>query len=119
MNKDKLNLSVLIRSNRGFSLVEIIVAMTVLLIVIFAFSTIFTFAFGGIFSQGRKSEALYEVQKDLEALYEAQESGDGNTLEIRFDSADDVSVDGEEVEQNYTYEEDKTGIIYTFIPNKQ
>ena len=120
MKKEKLNLSALMRSSHGFSLVEIIVAMAVLMIVIIAFTTLFTFAFGGIFSQGRKSEALYkDVQKELEVLYEQGDLGDSDTLDIDFGgSGIDPSVSGVIVTETFTYE-DRSGNIYTFIPNSQ
>ncbi len=120
MRKEATGKLKLMRANHGFSLIEIIIAMAVLLIIIFAFTTLFTFAFGGIFTQGRKSEALYkEVQKELEVLYEAQESTGTSILEITFDNANDVdNVLGEYVHKQFTYD-DKTGVVYTFIPNSQ
>jgi len=121
MNKIKLRLSQLKRANHGFSLVEIIIAMALLLIIVFAFTTLFSFAFGGIFSQGRKSGALFEgVQRSLEERYEAKDAGDTDTMEIDFDDENitNPTVDGEVIELEYNFE-DKTGVVYTFIPNSQ
>ncbi len=107
-----------IKAEKGFSLVEVMVAMAVLLIIVIAFSTLFTFAFGGIFSQGRKSEALYEeVQKELEELYETGNSDGTDELVIGFVNASStISVTGAIVTEPYTYD-DRTNNIYTFIPD--
>ncbi len=122
MIKAKLRLYSLVKSNNGFSLVEIIVAIAVLLIVVFAFTTLFTSAFGGIFTQGRKSGALYdEAQQVLEQLYEQGASVTGaETLSITFDAApaNPVNVTGSVVNQNYNYD-NKTGVIDAFIPNNE
>ncbi len=118
MSKAKLRLSSLVKTNHGFTLVEIIVAVAVLLIVIFAFTTLFTSAFGGIFTQGRKSEALYdEAQQELEQLYEQGASG-AEILSITFDEdpAKVVNVTGRVENQAYNYD-NKTGVIDAFIPN--
>lgn len=109
-----------VRTNHGFSLVEVIVALSILLLIVIAFTTLFTFAFGGIFTQGSKSEALYEdVQKELEEKYDQGNPGSADTLFIDFgDSSINLNVPGVIVTEQYTYE-DRTGTIYTFIPNDQ
>ncbi len=125
MKNKKLKLSTILRANQAFSLVEVIVAMAVLLLILIAFTTLFTFAFGGIFYQGRKSEALYEeVQKELEDKYEQGHAGGTDTLAIDFSDADitNPSVSGEIVTETYTYEDQsgtRTRNIYTFIPGDQ
>lgn len=124
MSKDKYFYLTLIKSCRGFSLVEIMVAMALLLIIVFAFTTLFTFAFGGIFSQGHKSESLYrEVQKELEEKYQQGHSDGTVQLAIDFNDPDnDFSVTGKVVSEQYTYQyqsETRTRTIYTFIPNNQ
>ncbi len=113
-----------IKAEKGFSLVEVIVAMAVLLLIIIAFTTLFTFAFGGIFYQGRKSEALYEVvQNELEVLYEQGNTGGPDILPISFDGGainPPIEVDGVIVTEPYTYEDQsgtRTRNIYTFIPD--
>ena len=120
MNNEKLKLSTFIRINQGFSLLEVIVALAVLLLIIIAFTTLFTFSFGGIFSQGRKSEALYEdVQKELEEKYDQGNPGSSDTLFIDFgDSSINLNRPGMIIVEQYTYE-DQTGAIYTFIPDDQ
>ncbi len=114
-----------IKAEKGFSLVEIIVAMALLLLIIIAFTTLFTFAFGGIFSQGRKSEALYEVvQNELEVLYEQGNTGGPDILPISFDGGAiaPIEVDGLIETKEYTYEDQsgtRSRTIYTFIPDDQ
>ncbi len=114
-----LKLSKLLKAEKAFSLVEIMVAIAILLVVVITFTSLFTFAFGGIFSQGRKSGALYEdVQKELEEKYEQAQTGGTDALTIDFDNKDitNPSVIGSIVTEQYTYE-NRTSTIYTFIPN--
>lgn len=107
------------KADCGFSLLEVVIAVTVLLIAVIAFTQLFLFAFGGIFTQGRKSEALFEdVQSNIESLYDGQSAGSGDSLTITFvgGSPDSISVSGKTIESPYAYE-DRTGVIYTFIPD--
>jgi prepilin-type N-terminal cleavage/methylation domain-containing protein len=114
-----LKLSKLLKTEKAFSLVEIMVAVAILLVIVITFSTLFTFAFGGIFTQGHKSGALYEdVQKELEENYEQGHTGGTDTLSIDFDDENisNPSVIGSFVSEQFTYES-RTSTIYTFIPN--
>jgi hypothetical protein len=95
------------------------VAIAILLITVTAFTALFNFAYGGIFTQGRKSEALFDqVQNDLEELYSNGTVQNNDTLVIDFGgSPAAISVVGIIVEQAYHYDGNQ-GSIYTFIPKK-
>ena len=99
--------------NRGFTLVEIILAMAVLAVVILAYTMLFTDSFRGIFTAGHKTRALYEAQQEVE-----QKMNEGTTqeqvIQIAFPSKT-ISVKGEEVQVEYEYL-DHQGNITVFVP---
>lgn len=53
-------------NSRGFALVEILVALTVLTITIASFSILFSHSYSGIFSAGYKSNSQYISQDKME-----------------------------------------------------
>jgi len=98
----------------GFSLVEVLVALAVLTIIIFAFTTLFTSSFSGIFRAGRKSASLYEAQAALDHVIEQGTASTAAEVTILFGSIA-VNVKGEEVTEEYQYE-DRTGQLVYFLP---
>jgi len=59
----------LFSSNKGFSLVEVLVALTVLVILIGAFANFLGWSVTSIFDDGQKTRAIAEAEKKLERLY--------------------------------------------------
>lgn len=101
-------------NEEGFTLIEVIIAITILMIVIFAFTTLYTTSFSGIFSAGRKSEALFLAQEAMDNLIAEEVNSGTETLTIEFVQRT-ISVTGEELEVPYEYE-GRTGTIYYFLP---
>lgn len=98
----------------GFTLVEALVAIAILTIIIFAFTTLFTTSFSGIFRAGRKSGALYDSQTVLNhAINQGTLSG-VNQLNIIFGTKV-IEVNGEELEVEYEYEGRRGTLVY-FLP---
>lgn len=56
-----------ISDEKGFTLIEVLVALLVLMIIIFSFSILFVNSYTNIFSAGTKSEAIYLAQEKMEA----------------------------------------------------
>ncbi|MDW7673463.1 MAG: prepilin-type N-terminal cleavage/methylation domain-containing protein [Bacillota bacterium] len=60
-------------NEKGFSLVEVIVAITILGIVIVSISGLYTGSFASVFAAGNKNQALRIAQQQLEKIYGAAE----------------------------------------------
>lgn len=56
-------------SNKGFSLVEVLVALAILVILVAAFTNFFSWNIISIIDNGQKSQAVAEAEKKLEQLY--------------------------------------------------
>jgi prepilin-type N-terminal cleavage/methylation domain-containing protein len=104
----------LVQQKDGFTLVELLVAIAILMIAIFAFTTLFTTSFSGIFRAGRKSEALFTAQEELDNLIAEGVSSPDMAHTIVFTNLD-VEVDGEHIEIPYEYE-GRSGILHYFLP---
>lgn len=110
-------------SNReeGFTIIEIIIALFILMVILFAFTTLFTGSISGIFGAGHKSSALYEAQREMdnEISEGLNDQYDPETHEIIFIDNDGeeipVPVEGEEKQIEYEYEE-YTDELYYFLP---
>lgn len=57
------------RKNKGFSLIEVIIAMAILGIILIAFLSTFSFGFIQIYSMGHKSQAVAEAQRIMDEIY--------------------------------------------------
>jgi len=104
-----------LKKEEGFTLVEIIIALTILFIVIISFTILFTTGFSGIFGAGRKSEALYKAQEEMDnTIIRGAENLASEPLNIKFDNIN-IDVSGEEIEVYYEYE-GRTGVLHYFVP---
>lgn len=104
-----------LKKENGFSLVELVLAISILLIVVAAFTLLFTTSFSGIFTAGHKSKSLFEAQELVDNLI----SGGANyqfdsLLVIEFDQRT-IAIEGEEISVDYQYE-DRQGDLYYFLP---
>jgi len=112
----------IVKNKAGFTLVEIIVSVAILSIIIFAFSILFTTSFSGIFSAGRKSEALFKVQEEMdkkiaEGLSNNFDSSNPDQLTIEFDYRT-VTVEGEIKEEQISYDnEERLVDLFYFMPD--
>jgi len=109
------------RQKDGFTLVETVVAMFILSIIAAAYVGLFTTSYGGIFSAGRKSEAIYSAQKDADEKFISGAANNAESIDIILTNTEDSSVEsnlkinGEIHESEGAYENKKV-IIYSFIP---
>ena len=107
-------------SEKGFTLVEVLVAIFILMIVIFAFTGLFTTSFVGIFSAGNKSNALYGAQADMEENITGYDNTSTDSLVIPFSSP--ITLTGKYVTINKTYTDSsgnsRSVSIITFVANK-
>ncbi len=125
MKREKL------KNENGFSLVEVMVAMVVLLIFVVAFSALFTDSFSIIFSSGRKSEAQYQAQEASEWVLSGVDPATVSgititpvpefTIEIENNAIDDLVIGGDQLtySDSYISTRGNTGTvdITIFIPS--
>lgn len=98
---------------KGFSLIEVIIASSILLIIVFSFAALLSTSFAGIFGAGRNSRTLFEAQQELEAAIAAGSSTPGtDPLTVTFPSA---SVTVTVIGRNH---QDSSGKLSVFLPNR-
>jgi len=103
---------------KGFSLVEILVALTILLIIATAFLSLYTQSYLGIAYSGHKNKALYEAQQEIEELILSNESDGKDELEIIFPGLEhSIKIRGKVELRNVQYGE-KSASVAVFIPNR-
>ncbi|MTI81180.1 MAG: type II secretion system protein [Firmicutes bacterium] len=66
-------------SQKGFTLVELLVAIAVLTILTISFTTFFGWSITSIFEDGQKSKAVAEAEKKLEKLYFSMDGYDSDS----------------------------------------
>lgn len=82
------------KEDRGFTLVEVLVALSILTIIIISFTTLLTSSYRNIISAGNKSQATYHVQMDMEEHIADEQATDVGELEIFFPGVGDITVPG-------------------------
>ena len=110
------------KKEEGFTIIEVLIALTILVIIIFSFTTLYTTSFTGIFRAGDKSEALFDLQEEIDnAIAEGPSSEfEEATLTIKFDNEEvtkEVTVSGEpkHIVQEY---EDRSVDLFYFLPDQ-
>lgn len=109
-----------INNRRGFTLVEILVALSILSIIIFSFAPLISSSFSNIYTAGRKSDALYQAQEQMEnkLVEEITEDKELTELTITFQEiSEEITVNGTEEQFTYTYD-GHSGILTAFIAKK-
>ena len=100
----------------GFTILEIIIAIAVLMIFLFAFMTLSTSSIGGIFGAGEKSSALFDAQRRVDReIDDGPASGNVVNLSIKFNGYELPPITAEEIEIPYEYD-GHTGTLYYFYP---
>ena len=83
----------MLSGEKGFVFMENIVAMSILAIIVVAFTTLLTNSFKGIYSAGTKSEDMFTVQKEMENAINQNASGNPYNLQMTFqDQSNNVTV---------------------------
>ena len=105
-------------NKKGFTIVEVLVAMALLSLAAVAFIALMSFSVSSIFLAGEKSEKIFDAQGEIESEISAQLPSGDDEVKINFpDSADDLTITGEKLEITYEYNGGSSSIIY-FLPIK-
>ncbi len=88
--------------NKGFSLVEVLVAMAVLTILVVSFTIFFGWNITSIFETGQRSQAVAEAEKKLEKLHYSM---DNYASDPEYVSSEDVLVKDPDRDRNFCVEE--------------
>ena len=107
----------LFKQEKGFTLIEVLVALSILMIMIFTFTLLYTSSFEGIFRAGRVSEELFNAQRDMDNIIAEGSAADTTEVVISFD-LHTVDVKGEVKDAPYEYER-RSGSLQYFMPEGQ
>ena len=106
----------MLSGDKGFSMVEIIVALALLSLVAVGFLTLISFSANLIFNAGTKSEVIFEKQGVIENIIdESNPSGDDVIIVVLPPDEPDVSVSGKMLVVDYEYNDFSSSIVY-FLP---
>ena len=105
-------------NTKGFTIIELMIALTILLIILFAFTPLLVGSIERISYAGDKSEALYQSQAELETDISYRETIDGSEVTFTFGDEGNQTIitvpggfiDSPQVEGN------ATAWLSTFIP---
>ncbi len=97
---------------KGFTLVEVLIAIVILLIIVISFTTLFTSSFRGIASSGDRSETLFELQQSIERNIQDGSAGSKGNVDIEFDN---VNIPGEHKTFNQTTSDGKEVVVDVFV----
>lgn len=104
-----------INQEKGFTLVEVLVAIVILLIVVISFTTLFSSSYKGIAGSGQRSEALFGIQEEIESNLEDSGAIVVGPESIVFTEGTGVNIPG----QHRTFKEviidDKEVMIDVFV----
>ncbi len=107
----KINFS----AENGFTIVEVLIAIIILLITVTSFATLFTSTLRGISSSGERSEALFELQESIERdLKSESESTTGSKGEIDL-VFNNVTIRGEHRTFTRTTNDGKEVVFDVFV----
>ncbi|HSW35683.1 MAG TPA: prepilin-type N-terminal cleavage/methylation domain-containing protein [Candidatus Limnocylindrales bacterium] len=90
-----------LKSEQGFSLLELLMALLILMVIVIAFTPLLLNSIERITYAGDKSEAIYMGQSDLEVAISERITVDGHELVFTFDTTE-ISVPGGLVEAKTT-----------------
>ncbi len=104
-----------LKHENGFSLVEVLIAVFILLIIVITFTTLFTSSFRGITSSGSRSETLFGLQENIESDIKAPGADYIGNLNILFTEGDGVSIPGEHRSFRQDTDDQKEVVIDVFV----
>ncbi|RQD74089.1 MAG: prepilin-type N-terminal cleavage/methylation domain-containing protein, partial [Candidatus Syntrophonatronum acetioxidans] len=90
--RDKIKKIPTILSNRGFTFIEVLVALTILIVIVFAFTPLLVGSINRIHFAGDKSEALYEGQSEMEVDIAERRTIDGYELVFTYGDNEDTEI---------------------------
>ncbi len=102
-------------SEEGFTVVEVLIAMVLLLMMVFTFTVLFTSSFDGIMTSGRRSEAVYASQQDVDSTA-TPESAISQTISVVFSGIDPIEVQGTHELYKKEYKDGREVVLDLFRP---
>ncbi len=107
-------------NEKGFTLVEVLIAVFILLIIVIAFTTLFTSSFRGITSSGSRSETLFSLQEDIERNIDDAGAEFIGNVNIEFTDGDGVliPIPGEHRAFKQVTDDQKEVVIDVFVYKK-
>lgn len=110
----------ILRNINGFSLLEVLVALSVFGIVVVGFSYMFANGLKGSNASDSRNRAVYRAQQTMENSIATYDNSGSDTIELNFSSP--ITVDGKVITINETYnginQTAKTVSMTTFVPNQ-
>jgi Tfp pilus assembly protein PilV len=103
-------------NEEGFTIVEVLIAMVLLLLMALTFTVLFTTSFDGIMTSGRRSEAVYATQQDIVSTT-SPENSTSTTVIVNFAGLDPIEVQGVHETYKKEYRNGKEVEIDLFEPN--
>jgi len=107
-----------LNAEKGFTLVEVLIAVFILLIIVIAFTTLFTSSFQGITSSGSRSETLFGLQENIEGDINDPGAEFIGNVSIEFTEGDGVSISGEHRAFKQVTDDQKEVVIDVFVYKK-
>lgn len=86
-----MRLLTVLKNNKGFSLVEILVFMVIMLLIAISFTPLLLRSIETIYYAGDKSEALHQSQSEMEVSIVERKTYEGHELEFNF--GEDVTIE--------------------------
>ena len=116
-NKRKVSLRNVFLKYEGFTLVELVVALAILMLLVFAFTPLLLGSIERIYFAGDKSEALYQGQEDIEFRIVEKDTVDEYELAFDFGGTGTtvVTIPGALIEVE-TVKNDAKSWLSTFMP---
>ncbi len=104
-----------LKNEIGFTMVEVLIAALILLIIVIAFTTLFTSSFRGIVSSGSRSETLFGLQENIESDIKDPGADYIGNLNIVFTEGGGVSIPGEHRSFRQVTDDQKEVVIDVFV----
>lgn len=104
-----------LKNSQGFTLIEMIVALAIIGIMAVSFLTVFSTTYAHIFSAGRRSDAIFNTEKKVEAAIASGTTATTDTFSLSIGGRT-VNVSGTLVTEQSTYENGKVVTLKSFVP---
>lgn len=98
----------------GFSLVEVLIAVSILFLLVITFTVLFTSSYDSIITSGRKSEALYLSQQKVNTAVTPNSSSEME-LEVVFTGLNPIVIEGKLNTYSQEYKTGRNVFIDLFI----
>ncbi len=113
--KKRINLNHPVKHNNGFTLIEVVIAMFILMLIVFTFTPFLLGSIERIYYAGDKSEALRKAKTDMEVNIVERYTIDGRTESFEFSNGTIVIVHGGMIE-THASEGEAVAWLSTFLP---